>query len=172
MKPGPRGVSSRAASRWLVVLGVSTAAVLAGLYRVHEDASLEERAPTAAPPGETPDISEEERDQRAHRTTQAIDRVLAAESRDPSWSADTERRLRDRFASAGLGGAHLDDSRCGSTICRVRVRFDSLEARDGIQTVTDLVDWSSDLLAVVDPQDRRRIVVYATREPGQFPSLD
>jgi hypothetical protein len=52
------------------------------------------------------------------------------------------------------------------------VRFDSLEARDGIQTVTDLVDWSSDLLAVADPQDRRRFVVYATREPGQFPVVD
>jgi hypothetical protein len=129
-----------------------------------------ERAPAPTPEA-APELSDEEREQafrdRAARTALGLDRALHEEGRDPAWSATAERQLRDGFGQAPVAGAHLDETYCASTLCRIRVRFDSLALRDdGIDDVMRLVDWDSELIARADPADRRNFVIYASRAPS------
>jgi len=144
-------------------------------------AALDGRTASEASPSQSirndEDLSKEARQARyeglVERQAEAIERAIAVDPPDPAWSAKTELHLRDGFGKAGLAGAHLDETYCGSTMCRIRVHFDSMAVlNDGVDGVVDLVGWNSDLIARADPADQLRFVVYATRAPGLFPKIE
>src|SRR5688572_10562244 len=67
---------------------------------------------------------EEERardDRRIADKTARFARTFAAEARDPAWSPQAERSVRDAFAAAALPGARLAEAACGATLCRITV---------------------------------------------------
>lgn len=112
-------------------------------------------------------------DDRDARQAVALANAFAVDPRDPIWSAQAESSVREAFAESGLQSARLDGVTCGTTLCRFTVAFESVEQRDDhVGTVVGLVRWKARGFADVAPDDPRRYVVYASRDPESFPSVD
>jgi hypothetical protein len=123
-----------------------------------------------------PELTYEEqraRDEHDAAEVQAqLAKKFAADDRDPSWSAQAERSLRDAFAAAHVAGGRLEELGCGATLCRYSVAFDSVTQReDGVDAITTLAHWDSRLFGGPVADDPRRFVVYVSRDPDSFPPL-
>ena len=150
----------------------AAARVRGELAELREEVS---RLGSAAAPAERP--SPEEQQARADRrdTAQAalLVKTFAADTRDPSWSPDAERLVRDTFAAAPLPGARLAEVACGTALCRITVAFDSIEHRnESFASVVQLAPWPSRGFGDVSPDDPLRYVFYASRDHGSFPDIE
>jgi hypothetical protein len=150
--------------------------VRAELAELRADVSRLGPAPAPAPAEAEEPEPEELRardDQRSAAKAALLARTFAADARDPSWSPQAERAVRDAFAAAALPGARLDEAACGATLCRVAVVFDSIEHRnDGYGGVIELVRWPSRGFGRVSPDDPLRYVFYASRDQASFPRVE
>ena len=143
----------------------ATARVEGELAELRAEVARLGEAPAPAPKEElTPD------EQQARDERRILAKTFAADTRDPSWSPQTERALRDAFAAAALPGARLAEVSCGSTLCRYTVAFDSIEQRDeGAGALFGLPQWDSNGFGNLAPDDPLRYVVYASRDPETLP---
>lgn len=144
----------------------------AELAELRADVSRLGAAPT---PKEELSPEEQRARDRQRTATQAalLARTFAAEARDPTWSPQAERSVREAFAASAIPGARLDEAACGATLCRVTVAFDSIGHRDeGFGAVIELVRWPARGFGDVSPVDPLRYVFYASRDPESFPGVD
>jgi hypothetical protein len=152
-----------------------------GPDRADDRIESEERRPApsrlgaAATPAE--ELSPEERRARddRHDVAQAalLTKALATAARDPTWSPQAERSVRDAFTAAALPGARLAEAACSATLCRVVVAFDSLDHRnEEFSHVIGLVRWPSQGFGAVSPDDPLRYVFYASRDKTGLPRAD
>jgi len=119
----------------------------------------------------SPEEQQEQDQQRVAAQASLLVKTFAADPRDPSWSPQAERSVRDAFATAALPGARLDEVACGGTLCRITVSFDSIERRDqGFAAVVELARWPTRGFGDVSPEDPLRYVVYAARDQESFPA--
>lgn len=150
---------------------LAAAGVRAELAELRADVS---RLGAAPPPKEelTPEEQRARDRQRAAAQAALLAKTFAAETRDPTWSPQTEGLVREAFEAAALPGARLDEAACSATLCRVTVAFDSIERRDeGFGAVIELVRWPSRVFGDVAPGDPLRYVLYASRDPQSFPDV-
>jgi hypothetical protein len=121
----------------------------------------------------TPDEQQAHHDRRAAAQAVLLAKAFAADGRDPTWSPQTEDALRDAFAAAAPPGARLEEVACGATLCRFTAAFDSIAERDeGVGALLGLVRWRSLGFGNPSPDDPRRYVVHAARDPESFPSVE
>lgn len=127
-------------------------------------------APAVEP---SPEEQQERTDRRDAAQAALLVKTFAADTRDPSWSPDAERSVRDAFAAAPLPGARLAEVACGTAMCRITVAFDSIGHRDeSFAAVTELVHWPTRGFGDVSPDDPLRYVFYASRDHTSFPDVD
>jgi hypothetical protein len=130
-------------------------------------------APAAPKEELSPEEQRAHHDQRAAVQAALLAKAFAADTRDPSWSPQTEHALRDAFAAAALPGAQLEEVACGAKLCRFTAAFESIERRDeGIGAMLGLIRWRSLGFGDASPDDPRRYIVYAARDPESFPSIE
>ncbi len=164
--PAPRSAATHASS----VHGGATARVQDELAELRAEVA---RLGAAPAPAEvlSPEEQQVRGDQRVAAQAALLAKAFAADTRDPGWSPQTERALRDAFAAAAPAGARLEEVACGATLCRYTVAFDSIEQRDqGISSVVGLVRWDALGFGDVSPDDPLRYVVYASRDQESFPA--
>jgi len=174
--PAPTGPSSDTTQQLRAELDELRARV-AVLAQRSPDVSSLGPAPAATPAMSEDALSPEELEaadaERAERQVAVLEQTMATDPRDAMWSPQAERSIHDAFATANVVGARLEATTCSSTMCRIRVRFDSAAARDrGTEAILRLVTWDTVGVARRDPDDSLRFAVYAAREPGGFPQVD
>ncbi len=151
---------------------LAAAGVRSELAELREEVS---RLGSAAAPAEprSPEEQQARDDQRVAAQAALLVKTFAADPRDPSWSPDAERSVRDAFAAAALPGARLHEVACGSTLCRITVSFDSIDHRnESFAAVVELARWPSRGFGDVSPDDPLRYVFYASRDQESFPAVE
>jgi len=132
-------------------------------------------SPTTAEVAEAPSPEEAESQLQARldRQAAALERAVADDPRDATWSPAAEQGIRDAFAKANFAGARLDHVNCTASLCRIEVRFDARAAGDeGMDAVLSTIAWDTDGIARWAPEDPRQLVVFAAREPGAWPLVE
>ena len=93
------------------------------------------REPAAAdvPSGESPNIAEKIAAEEEHtrQVAQLLEGALASETADLGWSVAAAQEISRSLKSAALEHTRLGEVRCASTLCRIEVSHDSLEAEQG-----------------------------------------
>jgi hypothetical protein len=137
------------------------------------DATAVARQASPATEELSPQEQREDDDRRLAKQASLLAKTFAADRRDPMWSPQAERAVRDQFATTALAGARLDEASCGATLCRVTVAFDSVaHLREGFNSVVELVRWPSRGFGDVSPDDPLRYVFYASRDPAAYPTVE
>lgn len=168
----PRAVAAREVPRGLPLRDAAADRVRAELAELRADVSRLGAAPV---PKDVPSPEEAQAryEQRVATQTALLVQAFAADGRDPSWSPQTERVLRDAFAAAPPPGARLEEVMCGARLCRVTAAFDSAERREeGAGALFGLIRWRSFAFGDASPEDPRRYVLYAARDRESFPRVD
>ena len=83
--------------------------------------------PPAATAATEKEVAPPEDDSEARQFVE-LDQRARNEARDAQWSGGTETKIRDVFAAAQLQGTQVASVSCASTLCKVEVIHDSLEA--------------------------------------------
>ena len=99
-----------------------------------------------------------------------VEIALAAEPRDPNWSAGAEERLRES-ARAGHPGFSVDSARCGTSLCRAEIHLG--QAPPGVSPLDPFLATTSPFLPealVRSGEQSGRAVVYFARQAGAFPT--
>jgi len=109
-------------------------------------------------------------DDRAHRRMALFADALAAEPDDPTWSGQAAQRLHTSFVERLPSDATLDDVSCRSSLCRIVVRFASVQAFElGVEHLPMLVPWDTRGFMHPDERDPTRAVIYVGREIAAVP---
>ena len=134
--------------------------------------STEDAAVAAA--ADEPDEQVEARSQeRLDRRLELLDAAMRTTAIDPSWSAQSEASLRNRFAEQAWTGASLDEASCRSRLCRVRVRFATMGARDTrLGSLAMLAPWAAHGVLHADADDPFQAVVYLFRSIDDVPVVE
>jgi len=61
----------------------------------------------------------------SNRVVAALDAELATESRDPTWSSQTERQIGSTLDGLASQGLRLDSSQCSTSLCKVIVKAET-----------------------------------------------
>lgn len=161
------------AARTVTIYSGATDDVRSELADLRADVSRLGGAPKAKEPELSPEEQRAFDERRASQTHAVLAKAFAADARDPSWSPQVERSLREAFTAAQVPGGRLEEVACGSTLCRYSVVFDSLAQReDGIDAITALARWDSRMFGGPTPGDPQRYVVYVSRDAESFPPLE
>jgi hypothetical protein len=82
-----------------------------------------------------PEMDPEEREAQERQHTEQIvsnlDDSLQSEPSDDSWAAQIEAGIAEDFRAGDWKGSKLQDANCRSTLCRLVVAHERLEAADG-----------------------------------------
>jgi len=110
-------------------------------------------------------------DERARRRIARFADALTAEAVDPGWRTKAEGRIRASVAEVAVDGMTLEEVECRSTLCRVRFRFATVQAREAnTRVVSLLVPWDSTGIVYRDERDPLRLIVYAARRDDLSPT--
>lgn len=97
--------------------------------------------------------------------------ALADETRDPDWSLTAEQSIIASVEGLQSNTLHIDDLRCGRTLCKViLVADDSNELQTNLQSIFSIVSWDHQGFVFVDPLDNRRAEIYAARGNMKLPT--
>jgi hypothetical protein len=101
-----------------------------------------------------------------------LDRVLLEEPRDPEWSAKAEKQLSTALRKDVLGSAEVLETRCGSTFCRIGLRYEARGGKHTVQRVFDLLPWDGEGVfnGTTGKNGRHLLSVYFAREGAKLPS--
>jgi len=101
---------------------------------------------------------------------QHYDRALEREPQDRDWDQQVQSDLTRLLASTELAGAHLGAQRCGTTLCRVELSYDSLAARERAEEALPLrAPFNSDGLIHADSANSLEVAVYFSRQGHPLP---
>jgi hypothetical protein len=72
-------------------------------------------------------------EQANRELVQNIQAQFEMEPRGDAWSASTERSITEVFRNPELTGVRLVSAKCGATICRMSLAFESVEDRPNFE---------------------------------------
>ena len=96
---------------------------------------------------------------------------MKGEATDPHWAAGAQTEINARAAEMIPEGAALLAAHCRTSLCRLEVGFETLDARDqAFDVLPLLVPWDSDGFVHADTDDPSKVIVYAAREGRTLPN--
>lgn len=131
-----------------------------------DEATREGEAEEAARPAVEQD-PEEAATQLAH----ALDERLDTEPVDPEWKGTVSNKLTTYFAAEHAAGSSVKKAECRSTMCRVEVAHESMDAKDRfVDHVSSMLPPRSQAFVHIEANDDLDIEVYVLREGQSFPT--
>ena len=129
-----------------------------------------------APPIETPRSPAEALalDQaRFEAHAAALSDALMAEQVDHAWRAEIDQQVGNALAGPSFAGAELRVTECGTTLCRVDLAYDSLDARQRAEEAIPLQrPFATQGLIHAESPDSLEVSVYFARKGHGLPRVD
>jgi hypothetical protein len=142
---------------------------LAARATVHADHPVESAAPTVL----AASTISEATPQPASIDDYALgcELALEREPQDRDWYRRVQNDLVPVLASAEFSGARLAGHRCGTSLCRVDLRYDSAQARERAEeALPQREPFSSNGLVHADATDALKVSVYFSRQGHRLPT--
>jgi hypothetical protein len=156
------------ARRWLVVVAGATAALAAGLYirsrSVAPSRVVAEASPPAVVEARTTSRPTPLAPEYAAWMMTTLDDIFDDESRDETWAAELEAKIRAVRQDEALGGVTSLDVECRKSMCRVVVGMDPTKARRTLQMLTMTAPLNTSGFHGIDPVDRKKLRIFVSRE--------
>ena len=100
------------------------------------------------------------------------EQALAREAPDRDWQRHVAGALEALLASAELAGAQLQAQRCGTTLCRVDLRYDSLRARERAEEALPQREPFDSEGLIHSSRDGLQVSVYFSRRGYPLPEVE
>ena len=103
----------------------------------------------------------------------ALSDALIAEQVDHAWRAEIDQQVNNALAGPSFAGAELRGTECGTTLCRVELAYDSLDARQRAEEAIPLQrPFATQGIIHAESPDSLEVSVYFARKGHGLPRLD
>ncbi|WP_437633330.1 hypothetical protein [Sorangium sp. So ce854] len=108
--------------------------------------------------------------QQDAETAATLEAAVRSESVDPEWSNVMKVRISEFFKTDKATGSSARRIDCRSTLCRVEVAHESIDARKHfVERMPYMIPPRSTVFGHVDSEEDREIVLYISREGHPLP---